>query len=229
MQKKSIILVLFIVSISFIAQAQSGGHLSFGLRGGINFQNINGKDDNGDKMSNMIVPKFHIGANVEIPIATDFYVQPGLMFITKGAKDKTDATGFSPAETDKINISYIELPINLLYKPVLGRGKLLLGFGPYIGYGIGGKLKRETSVETITEDVKFKNNVKLTDPDDKFYVKPIDAGANILFGYELSNKLSAQLNAQLGLTKINPSSEGSTNKASAKNTGFGLSIGYRFN
>jgi Outer membrane protein beta-barrel domain len=223
MQKKSIILVLFIVSISFITQAQSEGHLSFGLRGGVNFQNINGKDDNGDKVSNTLVPKFHIGANVEIPIATDFYVQPGLMFITKGAKNS------SSSGTGKINISYIELPINLLYKPSLGKGKLLLGFGPYIGYGIGGKVKFDGTGISTSETIKFQNTEKITDPDGA-YLKPLDAGANILFGYELSSKLSAQLNAQLGLTKINSKNEKDpSDKTSAKNTGFGLSIGYRFN
>jgi hypothetical protein len=61
------------------------------------------------------------------------------------------------------------------------------------------------------------------------YIKPVDAGANLLFGYEFSNKLSFQVNAQLGLTKINPQYDGVTNdKRSAKNTGFGLSAGYRF-
>ena len=42
-----------------------------------------------------------------------------------------------------LNLSYIEIPVNLLYKPVVGNGKLLLGFGPYIAYGIGGKYKTD--------------------------------------------------------------------------------------
>jgi hypothetical protein len=57
----------------------------------------------------------------------------------------------------------------------------------------------------------------------------MDAGANFLFGYEFANKVSFQLNAQLGLLKINPEYEGTTNdQTSAKNTGFGFSIGYKF-
>jgi hypothetical protein len=56
----------------------------------------------------------------------------------------------------------------------------------------------------------------------------LDAGANLLAGYEFSNRFSFQLNAQLGLTKINPEYEGATNdKTSAKNTGFGFSVGCR--
>jgi hypothetical protein len=56
----------------------------------------------------------------------------------------------------------------------------------------------------------------------------LDAGANMLAGYQFRNKISVQLNAQLGLTKINPEYEGAGNdKTSAKNTGFGFSLGYR--
>jgi hypothetical protein len=57
----------------------------------------------------------------------------------------------------------------------------------------------------------------------------LDAGANLLAGYEFSNRISFQLNAQLGLAKINSKYENSPNaKTSAKNTGFGVSLGYRF-
>ena len=50
----------------------------------------------------------------------------------------------------------------------------------------------------------------------------------MLAGYEFNNKVSFQLNTQLGLTKINPEYEGSVNdKTAAKNTGFGFSLGYR--
>jgi hypothetical protein len=59
-------------------------------------------------------------------------------------------------------------------------------------------------------------------------LKRFDAGGNFLVGYELSNHLSAQLNAGLGLININNRGQGDT-KSSLKNTGFGLSLGYRFN
>jgi hypothetical protein len=51
----------------------------------------------------------------------------------------------------------------------------------------------------------------------------------MIVGYEFGNKVSFQLNTQLGLTKINPEYEGVSNdNSSAKNTGFGISLGYRF-
>jgi hypothetical protein len=58
-------------------------------------------------------------------------------------------------------------------------------------------------------------------------LKRFDAGGNLLAGYEFANKLSFQLNAQLGLVNINPEISGS-DKTKYRNTGFGVSLGYRF-
>ena len=60
-------------------------------------------------------------------------------------------------------------------------------------------------------------------------MRPLDAGADIFFGYEFAFKVSVQLNAQLGLLTMEPSYEGDDDdKSSSKNTGFGFSVGYRF-
>lgn len=190
---------------------------TFGIRAGVNFSNINGRDDNDDKLDYKITPGFNVGVNAEIPVAEDFYFQPGLLFSAKGAKVPEEGFG----EEAKIHLGYIEMPLNFLYKPALGKGKLLLGFGPYIAYGVTGKVK---STESDNEaDIVFK---KLPDnPDgDKLYLKPFDAGANVLFGYEFANRLSAQLNAQLGLANFNAYDT----DAKLMNTVFGISLGYRF-
>lgn len=199
----------------------------FGLRGGVNFQNINGKDGNGDKLENDILTGFNIGINAEIPVGVDFYFQPGLLYTIKGAKSKDVILG--QTINGKVRISYVELPLNFLYKPVLGKGHLLLGFGPYVALGISGKETYEGGGSSLTSDVKFKNKVMNTDSDDFAYIRPLEAGANLLAGYEFSNRVSFQLNTQLGLTKINPEYEGvPDDKTSAKNTGFGFSLGFRF-
>ena len=62
-----------------------------------------------------------------------------------------------------------------------------------------------------------------------YYYKQLDVGGNLLFGYEFAKKISVQLNAQLGMAKINAEiKDASNDKGKAKNTGFGLSVGYRF-
>ena len=67
------------------------------------------------------------------------------------------------------------------------------------------------------EDIDFGDDGEL---------KRFDAGANFLAGYEFSNKLSFQLNAGLGLVNILNTESG--DDAKLKNTGFGISLGYRF-
>ena len=37
-------------------------------------------------LENKLKAGFHFGVNAEIPVAPDFYVQPGLLFTTKGTK-----------------------------------------------------------------------------------------------------------------------------------------------
>lgn len=207
---------------TFISQAQNTtatvGGTTFGIRAGINFQNLNGEFA-GNDLDNKLKTGFHVGVNAEIPLAPEFYIQPGLLFSTKGAKA-------DDAADTKINLNYLELPINFLYKPVLGTGKLLLGFGPYAGYAIGGKLKNDNN------DIDLEFDSELSQAEAARYswtFRRFDFGANFLAGYEFTNKLSVQLNAQLGLTNISPEIDGMDNDdTKTKNTGFGVSLGYRF-
>ncbi|MBO9566334.1 MAG: PorT family protein [Niastella sp.] len=221
MKTKVVALISACVLGSFISQAQSttvsSGGTTFGIRAGVNFQNLNGKFAGVD-MENKLKAGFNVGVNAEIPLADEFYIQPGLLFTTKGAKADDDA------DNGKININYLELPVNFLYKPVLGTGKLLLGFGPYAGYAIGGKIKSDDG----DMDLKFEKSVST--PLQAIYTfRRFDFGANLLAGYEFNNKLSFQLNAQLGLTNISPEITGTdADDYKTKNTGFGVSLGYRF-
>ena len=105
----------------------------------------------------------------------------------------------------------------------------MIGLGPYIGFGIGGKASIENESTTVESDIVFKNVVVTGDPLLKAYFKTYDAGGNILAGYELANGIFCQLNAQFGVVKINPEDQRISNDRSAvRNIGFGISIGYRF-
>lgn len=228
MKTKFLTLSIFILS-TMALQAQIG----FGILGGVNFQNINGKDKTGNKLENGLLTGFHAGINVNIPVAGDFYFQPGLLFSVKGAKNdffspQIKASGDFETTT---KLSYIEMPLNLLYRPQLGNGYILLGFGPYIAYGVGGSENSDVlGLASYERSVKYENKVtNITQLIENAFYRPLDAGANIFFGYELSLGAFIQLNAQLGLLQINPEYTWETeSKASYKNTGYGISIGYRF-
>lgn len=228
---KRISLITAMALCTFFSYAQqketTKGGAGFGIKGGVNFNNIYGKNSNRDNLKNDILTAYNVGITVDIPVAPQFYFQPGVIFTVKGAKNKDIVLGQTYTSTTKI--SYVEVPLNFLYKPLLGNGHLLLGFGPYVALGVGGKATYEGTGVSQEEKVKFKNTVKIADPNDVTYFKPFEAGAGLLAGYEFSNKLSFQLNAQIGLTEINSEYEGAVNdKTSAKNIGFGFSLGYRF-
>lgn len=213
-----LILVLILLVSTAIAQNESG-KTSFAILGGVNFQNLNGEDMNGDKLENDLKTGFHFGTNVQIPVAPEFYFQPGLQFSTKGAGDVAGVI------SGTYKLSYIELPLSFVYKGLLGQGYIMVGFGPYLAYGIGGK----ATTVNVTSDIQFKNEVKSGDDLSTVYIKPFDSGGNIFFGYEMAGGLFVQLNAQLGMANIKPGHYlYPEDDSTLKNTGYGLSLGYRF-
>jgi hypothetical protein len=208
MRSKLISLALIIMLSAPMAISQSGdkGKLSFGILGGVNFQNLNGELSTGDKLKNDMLLGYHAGVNIQIPLVPQFYFQPGLMFAVKGAKNTTPIFGTEITTETKIN--YIEMPLNLVYKGALGNGFVMIGFGPYIAYGISGKQKTTAGSVTIERGTDY----------DAF-----DAGGNVFAGFEMASGIFLQLDTQFGMININPD-----DKPIIKNTGFGLSLGYRF-
>ena len=204
--------------MSFGVFAQSKKYVvsatTFGISAGVNWNNINGKSADGNKLDNKIKIGFDGGANVEFPVSKGLYLQPGLEFRQKGSELNNG---------NDLLLSYIDLPVNLIYKASLGCGSMLLGFGPYVGLGINGKMKDADGSE---RKVAFNNTYSPSEADD-IQFKKLDAGANFMIGYEFKSKLSAALKAQLGLVNINPDTNIPGDETRYRNTGFGLSLGYR--
>jgi len=213
-----ILLVSMVSFVSFGAYAQlksnTLAHTTLGITGGVNWNNINGKTATGSTLDNKIKPGFNAGINVNIPISSGFYLQPGVEYRQKGSEWSNGA---------KVTLSYIDIPVNFIYKPALGTGNVLLGFGPYVGFGINGKVQGANNTE---RKVIFSNTYSASEAADLQF-KKIDAGANFMAGYEFRNKLSVALKAQLGLININPDMDIPNDETRYRNTGFGLSLGYR--
>ncbi|GAB3432583.1 porin family protein [Niabella aquatica] len=215
------------MTVKVYSQAQ------WGIRAGVNFTNVSFTKSN-QNVAPKIKAGFHVGGNVDIPITDKIYIQPALLFSSKGYKD---------AEAVKLNATayYLELPLNFVYKLQLGEGIILLGAGPYLGYGLGGRWStppNENNWPNIQPE--WNGNLQFTDaaatdnyyrisPGAKFtYGKPLDFGANVLTGYEFAKKLSFQLNGQLGLINIAPKVDDNKTGDILKNIGFGISFGYKF-
>lgn len=215
--KKRYFMAAMAAFFSFTSMAQqmvvNTNRTTVGLRGGVNFNTFNGKNAAGANLENNISTGFHAGLNAEIPVGSGFYVQPGALYSMKGAELKNNA--------GQVKLAYLEVPVNFVYKPILGMGNLLLGFGPYAGFAIGGEAEQGGTERSIDFDANY-NAGDITTQFKKF-----DAGSNFLAGYEFANKLSFQINAQLGLVNINKEA-GANDNSRVRNTGFGVSLGYRF-
>ena len=221
---KYFILFAALILFGYSAQSQSEG-ISFRLHSGLNLQTFKGMGMNGDKLSLNIVPRFNVGVMIDFPIVSDLYIKSGLLFTTKGAKsNQFPGTDISV----EYNIAYVELPLNFLFKAALGKGHLLLGFGPYIAYGIVGSAEYTINNTTVSERVDFTNAYKSLNPLVWNKIKPFDYGGNLLFGYELKSGFSWQMNTQMGLAKINTDNSMLSSKEIFNNLGYGLSIEYKF-
>ena len=157
-RKISLILVFALFVSAAIAQTVGNGKTSIAILGGVNFQNLNGENLSGDKLENDLIIGYHFGVNAQIPVAPEFYFQPGLLFSTKGAKSTISTL------TNTTRLSYIELPLNFVYKGLLGSGYFMIGLGPYVGYGIVGKALYEDGSVSSESDIKFKKEVVSGDP-----------------------------------------------------------------
>jgi hypothetical protein len=229
MKKKLLVFVLIftvIVPQTFAQKRRKNtdtGGIHFGILAGGGLQTLYGTDYWGEKLDNKLNPGFHAGANVNLPLFADLWIQSGVMFSTKGAKQNIITEDI----TKTINLAYAEVPLNVLYRPQLGDGHLLIGAGPYVSYGILGN--ERTKIGTITTELKVKYIADATNESSSYvYYRGLDAGANIFFGYELYSGIFMQINGQMGFLKVNSEYGLPNDQTSKMNFGFGLSAGYRF-
>lgn len=223
-----LVLPLICVTKATIAQTKVG------IKAGVNFSNVTMKDDGGHKTSTQSMPGLQLGLTADIPVTDDFFIQPGLQYSGKGFKQETGGF-YGSASNFEVKASYIELPVYIVYMPIFAGGHLMMGAGPYIGYGNGGNWKSDSSVAIDDMmignkgDVIFRNNAANGGSLESYtYGRPLDYGAGFLLGFEFLANLSAQLNAQVGLANLEPHFDGFQRESKLKNTGFGISLGYKF-
>ena len=216
MRKMMLLSTAALLGLGAFAQSgkYSAGTTTIGITGGVNWNNINGKNSTGDDLNNHAKTGFNGGVNVEFPLSNRFYLQPGVEYRQKGSE---------LSNGNKLTLSYVDIPVNFIYKPALGAGAMLLGFGPYVGFGVNGEVK---SPDDLKRKVSFDDTYSANEAEDLQF-KRLDAGANFIVGYEFKSKLSAALKAQLGLIDIDPDTNIPGDETRNRNTGFGLSLGYR--
>jgi hypothetical protein len=220
MKKQVLVLLALFGTLSTYAQ------VSFGVKAGFNSASISSEGE-ASRLS-----AWHAGGIADISLAENFSLQPQLLVSVKGSKTKgfsetIEVPGAEPIVYDfpstKTSLTYLEVPVNFLYKLEAGAGKVFFGAGPYVGFGLTGKVKVDAE-GAEDGDIKFdgKKEAELEEGDEDGHLKRLDAGANFLAGYELKNGLLFSVNYSLGLTNIDPDG------AKSKNGYIGISVGYLF-
>ena len=157
------------------------------------------------------------GLTGDVQVAERFSVQPALNFVQKGYKYKE--TDVNYVYTDEIRVNYLEVPINVIFRPQSPKVQFFLGAGPSFAFALSGT-EKENDNGTIDEwDLSFGSDENNDD------MRAVDVGLNFLAGIELPNRLSFVVNYNLGLSNLVP---GSDVDGSIKNNYVGFKIGYMF-
>lgn len=94
--------LIALVLFSMTANAQEK-FLSFGLKGGVNFSNLNGDIENIDFKTRS---SYHFGALLEIHLFENLSIQPELLYSVQGAKAESGT-----ASIDDVDFKYLTVPV----------------------------------------------------------------------------------------------------------------------
>ncbi|MFC5284047.1 porin family protein [Pedobacter alpinus] len=232
MKNTVLIIIISLFSINALAQIDASGgldeKLSFGLKLGVGSSIISFNDARYDQISSNGLG--HFSAFLNKPITNKFALQAGLSYTDRGfsALEQPSATNpFAQTMLD-LRLFYLEIPINGVFKLPLGKGKVVLGGGPYIGYALDGSVEKLTTDFSSSsfiykeEERKLAYGNKTTDD-----FKKTDVGFNFLAGYQFRKGWLLNINYAQGIQNILPK-ELITNDEKAINTALHFCVGYEF-
>lgn len=176
-------------SITTPLKSQSDNRISFGIRAGLNMASTQFEDSYKDVS---MATSFHLGVSLDVPFSDKLALTTALLYSGKGYKyDKLETA----------TAQYIDVPIQLSLRfGDIDTFQFQVNAGPYIGIGIGGKIKSETS----SEEVDFFK-----------HYESFDFGATIGLGALISKHFYIGVGYQLGMGKY-------------RNRNINVSIGYNF-
>lgn len=194
------------IAMSSLAFAQQ-----FGIKAGMNVSSVSTEESLSDQGSKI---GFNAGVFMNAPLATNFSIQPELLYSQMG--DKYDTT--MPISGDKISgsrhLDYITLPVMFQYNATPA---FYLEAGPEFGLLVSAKdkAKNETTNTTIAESENYKDDLN-----------GFNVGLGLGAGYYFTPNVGITARYVAGLTDIaKDRPEGSD---SAKNNVFQVGLAYKF-
>ena len=210
MKRVSIALALVALMATY-SQAQ----VKIGARAGAGLANMSMTFGGEDFNDNSATLSFHIGGVLDVEISDAFSFQPSLLFVTKGTSAEFGDEDF------KTSISYVEVPLNAMFKFGDGDTRFTVHVGPYVGFALGGTAEGiDENGEKADFDLEFGNDPEEHD------LKPLDFGAQAGVGVELNEKIGISAQYSLGLANLVP--EGDSDN-SATNSVISLGVSFFFN
>jgi Outer membrane protein beta-barrel domain len=200
MKKSFLLLTSTLLMFQFSTLGQS---LRYGFVGGLQTSSMTFSNGSGVSLNTGGRFGFNIGGIAEYGLTENIFFSPQITLSTKGAN-------IIGSRNFNLSLTYLEIPLYGIYKYEVGNGKILGGFGPYIGIAISGK-------NTDNEVLEFGSN----ETDD---LRRTDFGLGFKAGYELTeSNLTICLFYNTGLRNLNPST---SQDVTIKNSTLGLSIAY---
>lgn len=203
-------------SSSFFSTEKAEGGVQFGIRAGLDFANMSFSSD-GYSVSPKSRTTFHVGVIANIPLMQSLYIQTGLYLQNKGCKieDGDETTTYKPM--------YLEIPILASYRYNFSdAAQLQINFGPYLAYGIGGKVKSEYEGES--EEDFFGSY----DDSDNAGYKRFDMGLEVGVGVTFASHYYVGVAYQFGLVNIYDLPSSYDGDYSVKNKNWMINLGYNF-
>ena len=131
--------------------------------------------------------RFAIGGFADIALPNNsFSIRPKLLF------SREAYTPVLFGDKTPVAISYINIPIPVIYHSTLAEKKLFFGLGPYFAYALSGKYVSQG----VTTKIVWGNNPAQDDG------KRLDIGLDALAGYQLDKKISLTAKFDWGIKDI---------------------------
>ncbi len=197
----AIMITAVILGFATNANAQEK-KVAFGLKGGINICTASARV--GSTRANNINPSagFHAGITLDMPVAQQIYLFTGAEYSVKGfVIDESMDT--------KVTASYVQVPLAVGIKMDMNNWGLYMNTGPYLAYGVGGRITHgSTSTNTFSDT----------------FMKKFDFGFVYNVGIDW-RKWRFGCGSEVGLLNILQDNE---SDISMENINFVFSAGYRF-
>ncbi|MEN8123870.1 MAG: porin family protein [Bacteroidota bacterium] len=210
MKNSAKVLVVILMVFSSLTYSQT-----FGIRGGLNISNMVIEGENLDLKD---LYGFHIGGTFDYPFSEFLSLETGLFLDTKGFTLEESIYDNSKVRMSAV-LFYLDLPVTIKGTYDLNsNGFKIYGLaGPYIGYGLTGKLVYEYGDEEEVEDVVW------GDGEDAMF-KRFDYGLTFGGGVEIKS-IEIGVSYDLGLANVASNTD---DEVSGKHRVLKFSLGYRF-